>query len=469
MGGDSRPGPAGRDLLEGVTAVNVGLTVFGEALAAQGTRVADVDWRPPAGGDPAIAGALLALYLDERVDAANVEVVRRIEAADPRVTALVPAAEALGLEGRVVLHSGPPIEWERMCDPQRRAVTGASLVEGWAEDEAGARELLAQGEVALAPCERHGAVAPMAGVVSPSTPLWVAEDEQTGARAHAPLNEGPGATLWLAAAGPEPVVRARFLRDEVASALARAVARAGPIDVFGLVAQGLQMGDECHMRSQATTNLLLRQLLPVLVEETPAGAATFLSRNHHFFLTLTMAAAKAASLAAGTVERSTVVTLMARNGVEFGLQVAGAPGRWFTAPAPPVEDALFYEGFGPEDAAPDIGDSAVIEAVGVGGMAMAAAPVVADFLGGSQEDAVARTRLMGEIAIEKSARFRIPGLGFAGSPVGIDARRVADLGVTPHLNTGILHASSGAGQIGAGVARAPLEPFAAAVRALAER
>jgi hypothetical protein len=474
MGGHSSPrardaggGEPRSGVLERVAGVNVGLSLFADALAAQGAPVTEVDWRPPAGGDPELVRALLALYLDRRVEAANREVVRRIESAAPRAVAVRSAREALGLEDREVLHSGPPVAWKRMCDPQRRAVAGACLLEGWAAAPEEAGRLLERGDVALSPCNERGAVAPMAGVVSPSTPLWEVEDEASGARAFAPLNEGPGATFWLGSGGPEAVARAGLVRDAVAPALTRALERAGPIDVFALVSQGLQMGDDCHMRSQATTNLLLRALLPALVEAADVEAARFLSRNHHFFLTLTMAAAKACSLAAEGVARSTVVTLMARNGVEFGLQVAALPGRWFLADAPAVEEPLFYEGYGERDAAPDIGDSAVIEAVGLGGMAMAAAPAVSAFLGGTVAGAAERTRLMGEIALERSARFRIPALGFEGAPIGIDARLVADLRVSPHVNTGILHASSGAGQIGAGVAPAPLAPFVEAVRELA--
>ncbi|HEX5619964.1 MAG TPA: DUF1116 domain-containing protein, partial [Solirubrobacteraceae bacterium] len=184
---------------------------------------------------------------------------------------------------------------------------------------------------------------------------------------------------------------------------------------------------------------------------------------HHFFLNLTMAACKCASLAASGIQGSSVVTLMSRNGTDMGLQLAGIPGRWFTAPAAPVQDTLLREGFGADDAALDIGDSAVIECMGLGGMALAAAPAVAAFFGGDAAAATARTELMAEICCVRSARFAIAG---RGTPVGIDARLVTELEVTPQITTGVLHASSGAGQIGAGVAHQPLEPFRDAVLAL---
>jgi hypothetical protein len=261
------------------------------------------------------------------------------------------------------------------------------------------------------------------------------------------------------------VRRLRFFRDELGPTLARLLEHHGPVDVFGLVAQGLNMGDELHMRSQATGNLLIRDLLPAFAAVGGEASARFVAGNHHFFLTLTMAAAKCASLMAA-VEGSSIVTVISRNGADMGLQLAGMPGRWFTAPAAPVQDTLLREGFGAADAALDIGDSAVIECTGLGGMALAAAPAVAAFFGGDAAAAAARTELMAQICAARSRRFIITAQDYAGTPVGIDARLVADLEITPQITTGVLHARSGAGQIGAGVAHQPLAPFRDAVVAL---
>jgi hypothetical protein len=309
----------------------------------------------------------------------------------------------------------------------------------------------------------------MTGVCSPSMAVWVVADDASGVRAFSTLNEGPGRTFWLGVGDDEAVERQRFLRDRARPVLAALLERTGPIDVLSLAAQGLQMGDELHMRSQAAGHLLIRDLAAAFAAEGGEDVAAFIAGNHHFFLNLTMAAAKCASLAAaGDPEAagSTVVHLMSRNGTEMGVQVAGLPGRWFKAPAAPVQDALLREGHREEDAARDIGDSAVIECIGLGGMAIAAAPAVATFFGGTAADAAARTRLMGEICAARSRRFAIPGLDFAPGPVGIDARLVIELGTTPQISTGVLHGSSGAGQIGAGVAHQPLEPFRAALEGL---
>jgi hypothetical protein len=450
--------------------VNVGLGSFADALREQGATVTDVDWRPPAGGNERLVSALERLWGDhgDAVDVANRQAVERIEGCRPIAVTVAPAGEVIaGLTDRMLLHSGPPIEWDRVCDPQRRAMAAACVFEGWADDAAGAAELLSSDEIALACGNENAHVGPMTGICSPSMPVWVVEDSDAGVRAYSTLNEGPGDTLWFGVGGDEAVERLRFFADEAGPLLARLLDRVGPIDVLGLAAQGVQMGDELHMRSQATGNLLMRDFAPGFAALGGEDVARFIAGNHHFFLTLTMAGAKCASLAAAGVRGSSVVNLMSRNGTDMALQVAGLPGRWFTADAAPVADALLRDGHSPEDAAPDIGDSAVIECVGLGGMAVAASPAVASFFGGRAADAVERTRQMGEICAARSERFRIPSLDFAGSPVGIDARLVVELGVTPQITTGVLHASSGAGQIGAGVAHQPLEPFADALVALA--
>ena len=449
-----------------VHAVNVGLDTFADALRAQGAPVVDVDWRPPADGDPAVRAVLERLWgsQGDRVAAANEEVVARVEGVSPCAVGVEPAGSVVpGLGDRMVLHSGPPIAFADVCDPQRRALTAAVMFEGWASSREEAAQMLEAGEIALEPGNEHDHVGPMTGVCSPSMPVWVVEGG--GARAFSTLNEGPGRTLWFGVGDDEAVERLRFIRDELGPTLARLIEHRGPIDVLSLAAQGLNMGDELHMRSQATGHLLIRDLLPAFAALGGEASARFLAGNHHFFLNLTMAACKCAWLAAGPVSGSSVVSLMARNGTSMGIQLVGLPGRWFTAPAAPVHDTLLREGFSADDAALDIGDSAVIECTGLGGMALAAAPAVAAFFGGDAAAAAARTELMGQICAARSSRFAIAG---RGTPVGIDARLVAELGITPQITTGVLHASSGAGQIGAGVAHQPAEPFRAAVAALAD-
>jgi Protein of unknown function (DUF1116) len=443
-----------------MTFVNLGLSTFADALRAQGAPVVEIDWRPP----PAELVDVLTRLWSDKVAAANAEVVGRLEAVAPCAVTVAPAREVVpDLRDGMLLHSGPAIEWERVCDPQRRALTAATLFEGWATDREDAERRLAAGEIELEPGNEHAHVGPMTGVCSPSMPVWVVEGG--GARAFSTLNEGPGRTLWFGVGDDESVERLRFFRDDLGPTLARLLEHRGPVDVFALAAQGVNMGDELHMRSQATGNLLMRDLLPSFAALGGEPSARFIAGNHHFFLNLTMAACKCAWLAVGAVEGSSIVSAMARNGTDMALQLAGLPGRWFTAPAAPVQDQLLREGNTADDAALDIGDSAVIECTGLGGMALAAAPAVAAFFGGDAAAAAARTELMAQICATRSSRFSIGG---RGTPVGIDARLVAELGITPQITTGVLHASAGTGQIGAGVAHQPVEPFRDAVLALDE-
>jgi hypothetical protein len=302
-------------------------------------------------------------------------------------------------------------------------------------------------------------------------PVFVVDNEDGGTRAFSAINQGSGNVAWFGRETDAAIARLRFLRDVAGPLLAGAVAQAGPVDVLGLAAQGLAMGDDVHMRTQASTNLLIRHLLPQLVAaDRPAAVefARFLSADHLFFLNLAMAAAKSLTLWAEQVTDSSIVTTMARNGTTFGVGLAGSP-TWFLDEAPEIGAALYNPGLGPDSGARDIGDSAVLELVGLGGAAAAGSPAVAAFLGGTMADALAVTENMADICHGPSSRFRLPTLDLRGTPVGVDARLVAKLGVTPKVNTGILHVSDGTGQVGAGVATAPLRCFTDAVLDLARR
>jgi len=455
-----------------MSVVNLGLSVLGEAVAAQGADVVQVDWRPPAGGDAAAVRALTDLYglRSVDIDPANAEVLRRLDTGVPMLVDVRAAADVVpGLGDRTLLHPGPPIAWDDVCDPLRRSMRAAVVAEGWAPDVDGADALLATGRVALAAANEHATVVPMATALGPSMPVWVVENAAGGTRAFAPIGQGSGDVAWMGRESPAAIVRLGFLRDVAWPRLARIVARIGPVDVFALAAQGVQMGDDVHMRTQASTNLLIRSMLPAIptLPDDPATVAfcEYLSANHLFFLTLAMAGAKSLTLAAEQVEGSTMVTTMARNGTTYGVRLAGSD-RWFRAPAPPVEDALFHAGYGPADGGLDIGDSAVLELVGLGGPASAGSPAVAAFLGGSMTDAARATEAMRRICAGESSRFKLPTMDFRGTPLGVDVRRVVETGVTPKVNTGILHAHAGVGQVGAGVATAPAAAFRDAMLSL---
>jgi hypothetical protein len=466
-------------LTEPVRALNIGLAGFADPIRSHGAPVVSLDWRPPAAGDREL-GLLLAHLEDDRndpvggvIEVANRKAVDRILAAQPTLVDVRPARDAIdGLGDRKLLHSGPPIDWSRMCGPVRGAAIGACLFEGWASSAAAARNLLDNGEVTFAPCHDHGAVGPMAGVVSPSMPVVIVQDAAHGTRAFATLNEGLGKVLRFGAYDDSVLERLRWFASVLGPALSATLRAGGPVDLKAITAQALQMGDEGHNRNVAATSLLTRSIAPTLVEtlggSTPRDVLAFLKGNDHFFLNLSMAACKSALDAAAGIDGSTVVTAMSRNGVDFGIRLSGTGNAWFTSPVG-VPDGLYFPGFGPADANPDLGDSAITETFGIGGFAMAAAPAIVRFVGGTPADALATTREMERITLAKNAAYGLPSLGFSGTPTGIDARRVVETGIAPVINTGIAHKQAGIGQIGAGIARAPLACFELAIRAVARQ
>ena len=457
-----------RDLLADRPAAAVaGPELFASALAAQGVAVARVDWRPPAR-----AHALASLWREE-VDAANCRALDRLLAAEPVLVDVRPAIEVVpGMTGDTVLHAGPPIAWERMSGPLRGAVAGALVYEGIASTKADAERLAASGDIRFDPCHHHAAVGPMAGVVTASMPVFVMENRAAGNRAYATINEGLGKVLRYGAYAPEVLDRLRWFRDGLGGALGEAIRRTGGVDIRALIGQAVQMGDECHNRNRAASALVIKALAPALAAlEVPAGERArilaFAAGNEHFFLNIGMAACKVALDAAHGVPHSTLVTAMARNGTDFGIRVSGTGDRWFTAPAE-TPRGLFFPGFGPEHANPDIGDSAITETAGLGGFAMGGAPAVVQFVGGTPADALRFTRLMYEITLAESDAYRLPTLDFRGTPTGIDVRLVAQTGILPQINTGMAHREAGVGQIGAGLVNPPRACFDGALDALVE-
>ena len=452
--------------------VNVGLSSFADNITAAGGSATQLDWAPPAGADAELGWTLATLIGDPRVEEANRTAYDRYLAAQPRLLDVVPARDAIpALTERRILHSGPPIGWHDMCGPQRGAIAGAIRYEGWADDLAGAEALAASGAVVLEPCHEHGAVGPMAGIISPSMPVWVVENAAMGNRAFCNLNEGLGKVLRFGANSDDVLDRLRWLGGEFHTVLQTAVRAMADHDLKPLMAQALHMGDELHNRNAAASGLLFKRLTLALLDSgLPTGAVTralgFIAGNDHFFLNVSMAACKSMTDAAAGVTGSSLVTVMARNGVNFGIRLSGTGERWFQAPANPV-DGLYFPGYSVDDAAADLGDSATTETNGLGGFAMAASPAIVQFVGGTPADATANSRRMLGITLGTNPAFTLPQLNFGGTPAGIDARAVVDSGVLPIINTGIAHKQAGVGQIGAGITTAPMACFEGAVTALA--
>ena len=408
------------------------------------------------------------------IENANRTAVGRMMSARPMLKTVAPAREVIpGMHDRLLLHAGPPIEWERASGPLRGAIIGALLFEGLAEDEERAVGLVEGGDIELRPCHHHQAVGPMAGVTSASMAVYVIENAEGSNLAYSNLNEGYGKVLRYGAYSDEVLEKLRWMNTVMGPLLAEALEAGGGLDIRALLAEALHMGDEGHNRNKAGSLLFLKSLAP-LVAETSAESSVrakvleFLGDNALSVLNPVMAACKAMADAAHGVEGSTLVTTMARNGTDFGIRVSGLGDQWFAAPAD-TPAGLYFSGFSGDDANPDIGDSTITETVGIGGFAMAAAPAIVSFVSGTPSDALNATLEMYEITVAEHDHFTIPSLDFRGSPTGIDIRSVVELGILPRVNTGIAHREPGVGQIGAGLVLPPASIFERALIAFVER
>jgi hypothetical protein len=459
--------------------INVGLESFARDLSELGVAVAQVTWSPPAGGDAALADIVSRLSLPgektDRIDAANREAVRRMLEGDPVLIDVVPAESVIPeLKERLILHAGPPIEWARMCGPMQGAISGAVLYEGWAKDLDAATALAAGGGVQFQPNHHFNAVGPMTGMITRSMPVMVVENRKFGNRAYCTINEGLGKVMRFGGNDAEVLNRLAWLRDVLGPLLGKAIRDSGGIPLKVMIARGLGMGDEMHQRNVACTGVFLREISPWLARATTdneklAEALAFISKNDQFFLNIAMAMGKAIMDPVRGIENSTIVTAMCRNGTDFGVRVSATGDQWFVAPVE-MPIGLYFPGYSEADANPDMGDSAIVETIGLGGFAMAAAPAVVGFIGaGNASTAITYTKEMTEIAIAENPEWAIPALDFMGVPTGIDVRLVAGSGITPAINTGIAHKKPGIGQVGAGVARAPMGCFQQAARALAQK
>lgn len=415
--------------------------------------------------------AVTAGKLDATVDAANAEVVRRIVSADPHLIDIAPAGEVVpGLEDRMILHSGPPIDWSHMCGAQRGSVLGIVLYERWADSVDEAVRLLARGAIKLEPNHDHDCVGPMAGTISPSLPVYIVENRTYRNRAycrHADWRQQFGDY------GEEALEILRRWRDIWAPALGQGVRQAGGVALKPIITKALTMGDELHNRPVAGSSLFAKAIAAPMVEagvppDRLIPTLYYCAFNEFLFLPLSMTAAKSAADPARNVEYSTVVTAMARNGVEFGIRVSGLGDEWFTAPAGKAT-GLLLEGFTDADAGRDMGDSTITETVGLGAFTLAGATAILGITGGKPEDAMRYSRDMYQITAGTSPDFLIPPLGFAGSPVGIDARKVVHTGIRPVLDSAIAHKDPGYPTLGAGLIRAPIECFQKAMDAFATK
>jgi hypothetical protein len=452
--------------------INIGLSAFTQALDDAHAPSVQVDWKPPVDVDARLVKRVKAFQ--PAIEKANAEVVKIILSGMPQLIGLERAIDVIpGMKPDMLLHAGPPITWDRMCGPMRGAVIGALLYEGKAQTADEAQEIAASGAIEFSPCHEHSSVGPMAGIISPSMPVFVLHNEAHGNHAYCTLNEGLGKVLRYGAYSDTVVEKLRWMENTLYPVLKKAVAKVGKIDLKNIIAQALHMGDEVHNRNRAATSIFYRTIAPAVVTtcDDPATAAEvleFINHNDHFFLNLSMPASKVTLDAARGVRNSSVVVVMARNGTDFGVQLAGTGDEWFTGPAD-VPDALFFPGYSRADANPDIGDSAITETNGLGGFAIAAAPAIVQFVGGSSDDAIRYTRQMYEVTAGENNVYQIPYLNFRGTPTGIDVIKVVEKNILPFIDTGVAHKEPGVGQIGAGVLNAPMQPFQKAFEGFARK
>jgi hypothetical protein len=412
--------------------------------------------------------------LRETIEDANAEALRRLLVADPVLIDVIPAGKVMpALAARTILHAGPPIGWEQMCGPMRGAIAGIAVFEGWAPDLKTATTMAADGMFLFEPNHHHDAVGPMTGMTTVTQPVMVVENRAFGNRAYCAINEGLGKVMRFGGNDEEVRARLRWIRDVLGPALGRALRGTNGIELKNIVARGLTMGDEMHQRNVGCSGLFLRAIAPSLARigidhQDLADILAFIAGNDQFFLNIAMVMGKAIMDPVRDIDGSTIVTAMSRNGTEFGIRVSGTGDRWFTAPVE-MPAGLYFPGYSEEDANPDMGDSTIVETIGLGGFAMAAAPAVAGFVGaGAASDAANYTRAMSEITLAENPEWTIPALDYAGVPTGIDIRLVMETGIVPTINTGIAHKQPGVGQVGAGVVKAPMACFEQALLAFAD-
>jgi hypothetical protein len=461
-------------LTKPLAVVNVGVSHFASSMSAQGAETVQVEWRPPVDGKLSFllkrtAGTDFA----KKVDEANAKVLEALLAGNPFWVGMRSAGEAIpGMKKNMVLHSGPPISWERMCDVQKNGILGGLLHEKMANDYEEALDLVKAGKVEIRPANDMGAIGAGVGITTYSMPVNICEDRATGQEAYCiPFEGRSGLGAW-GVYNPEVEANLKMLEDVFMPAVDGVLRSNGGISVKNIITQGLQMGDENHTRQTAEGLLLVAEIVPMLLdsdldkETTSMCVKTFLS-SERWVHPLGMAGSFAVIKSAKGVEYSSVVTAITSNGVDTGIKVCALGERWFITEAPQMVGQFLSSKWGPDDVLPYLGGSTVTEVYGLGAFSAAAAPVVLRLRGGGWREAKAQSEEMMAITVGTNHNYPIPLLDFNGPPIGIDIRKVVETGITPICHGGII--SKKGGQAGAGAARFPMKIYTDALWAFFEK
>jgi len=402
--------------------------------------------------------------IEDRIEKANQEIINTIGSSKISWIDVCDASEVIpNLDNMTLFHAGPPLGYSDMCSAMCNSVYGAVVYEGWAGNIKEAESLVRSGGIQFDSAHNHSSLGPMSGIISPSMPVVVMENIPFGNRSYVTLNEGLGRTLRFGANDASVIKRLKWMEKILGPLLKEAISLSGPIDITTIMLRAVQRGDECHNRNKAATSLLIRKLAPWIIKTSfykadISDVLLFMDSNDHFFLNLSMAATKATMEVAHQVKGGSIVTCMAANGVEFGIKICGCENKWFTTPAV-LADGNYFKGYSIKDASPVMGDSYISETSGLGGVALALAPGIVQFIGGTVKEAIEGTLEMYKITASEHPLFKIPFMDFRGTPLGIDVRLVVEKGILPIINTGIAHKDPGVGQIGAGKFCPPMECF----------
>ncbi len=401
---------------------------------------------------------------DELIVQANHQAIAAMVESQPVWIGCANAVDVIpGMTKYTILHAGPPISWERMCQPMRNGIIGAILFEELAPDISQAEELINSGKIILSPCHDYSAVGGMTGITSATMPVAVVRNDTKGNYAYCSLHEGmqPRGFSW-GNYDAESITNMLWLRDELSPVLDAALKLSGGLDLRSLVSRSVIMGDEIHGRCVASTSLISRELSPWLVQlnfnkNILRRVCEYLRITDMFSLHVVMAAAKVMADSAKHIPYSTIVTAMARNGVNFGIKVSALGEKWFTGPAQKIKTVYFSPKWNDQIATPDIGDSSIVEVVGLGGLIHAASPAHGYALGFTYSESLRKTMEAYAFCTDEFKAWQIPTLDFRGVPFGIDIRKVISTGRTPTLDTATAHVEGG--KIGIGEALAPMEAF----------